>query len=39
MTPEKQGAMQSTRQRDVPGVMLLLAAVFVIFLILVPAVR
>lgn len=39
MTPEKQVTMQSRQQREVPGVMLLLAAVFVIFLILVPALR
>jgi hypothetical protein len=39
MTPEKQVAMQSRRQTEVPGVMLLLAAVFVIFLILVPGLR
>jgi hypothetical protein len=39
MTPEKQVAMQPRWQREVPGVMMLLAAVFVIFLILVPAVR
>ena len=39
MTPEKQVTMQSRQQREVPGVMLLLAAIFVVFLILVPAVR
>ena len=38
MAPEKQVAMQP-RRREVPGMMLLFAAVFVIFLILVPAVR
>jgi hypothetical protein len=39
MTPEKQLTMQSRQKRDVPGVMMLLAAAFVIFLILVPALR
>lgn len=39
MATEKQVTMQSRQQREAPGVMLLLAAVFVIFLILIPALR
>ena len=39
MTPEKHVEMEPRRQREVPGVMMLLAAAFVIFLILLPAVR